>query len=141
MTRRKEQELDLTPMIDVTFLVLIFFMVTASFSLQRAIETPNPQSDQASGDLVAEQRDPIRLQVDRHGCFLLMTTDGQTEIVGKQELVTQLAAAKGGKSEPMGLWIEIESAARLQALVDAVDAATIAGFDRYQLTETDSEYI
>ncbi|MFI4874992.1 MAG: biopolymer transporter ExbD, partial [Blastopirellula sp. JB062] len=29
----EEDELDLTPMVDVTFLLLIFFMVTASFSL------------------------------------------------------------------------------------------------------------
>ena len=34
---REEEELDMTPMVDVTFLLLIFFMVTASFSLQKSI--------------------------------------------------------------------------------------------------------
>ncbi|QEF96378.1 Biopolymer transport protein ExbD/TolR [Stieleria maiorica] len=141
MTRRNEQELDLTPMIDVTFLILIFFMVTASFSLQHAIETPTPESDQASRDVIATQLDPIRLHVDRHGSFLLMTTDWQKEIVGKQELVNQLAAAKGRGAMHVELRIEVESAARLQHMVDAMDAATIAGFDRYQLAESDSELI
>ena len=33
-----EDELDMTPMVDVTFLLLIFFMVTASFTLQKSLE-------------------------------------------------------------------------------------------------------
>lgn len=39
-------EMDLTPMVDVTFLLLIFFMVTASFSLQKSVEVPRPDPDQ-----------------------------------------------------------------------------------------------
>ncbi len=39
------EELDLTPMVDVTFLLLIFFMITASFSLQKAMEIPAPDPD------------------------------------------------------------------------------------------------
>lgn len=38
--------LDMTPMVDVTFLLLIFFMITASFSLQKSMETEAPQEDQ-----------------------------------------------------------------------------------------------
>ncbi|MGL6194708.1 MAG: ExbD/TolR family protein, partial [Thermoguttaceae bacterium] len=47
LRRRKteQQELDMTPMVDVTFLLLIFFMVTAAFALQRSIEVP-PQNDE-----------------------------------------------------------------------------------------------
>lgn len=40
------EEMDLTPMVDVTFLLLIFFMITASFSVQKTIETPEPNPDQ-----------------------------------------------------------------------------------------------
>ncbi|QDV88420.1 ExbD/TolR family protein [Planctomycetes bacterium TBK1r] len=141
MTRRNESELDLTPMIDVTFLILIFFMVTASFSMQRAIETPNPENDQASREAVVRDHNPLRLHVDRHGSFLLMATDWQKELVGKQELVSELAAAKRATPMTSDLRIEVESAARLQALVDAMDAATIAGFQQFQLTEIASELI
>ncbi|MBQ16127.1 MAG: hypothetical protein CMJ65_03275 [Planctomycetaceae bacterium] len=38
--------MDLTPMVDVTFLLLIFFMITASFSLQKAISFPPPNADE-----------------------------------------------------------------------------------------------
>ncbi len=39
-------EMDLTPMVDVTFLLLIFFMITASFSLQKSIQVPPPNPDE-----------------------------------------------------------------------------------------------
>jgi len=39
-----DQELDMTPMVDVTFLLLLFFMVTAAFNLQKAIVLPTGPS-------------------------------------------------------------------------------------------------
>ena len=126
-------------MIDVTFLILIFFMVTASFSLQRAIQTPNPDSQQASTNAVIDQpRDPLRLQVDRFGSFFLMADDWQQEIVGKQALIKQLTTARGNANDSLDLRIEVESDAQLQSLVDAIDAASLAGFAKYQLAEFES---
>ncbi len=40
--------LDMTPMIDVTFLLLIFFMITASFHLQKGLDFPPDQSESKS---------------------------------------------------------------------------------------------
>lgn len=40
------EEMDLTPMVDVTFLLLIFFMITASFSIQKTLEVPAPDPDE-----------------------------------------------------------------------------------------------
>jgi len=37
------EEMDLTPMVDVTFLLLIFFMITASFSIQKSLAVPPPE--------------------------------------------------------------------------------------------------
>ncbi len=39
-----DDEIDMTPMIDCVFLLLIFFLVTASFALQKALEVPAPNS-------------------------------------------------------------------------------------------------
>ena len=49
---RPEEEMDMTPMVDVTFLLLIFFMVTAAFSLQKSIEMPRQQTDAPSTSVV-----------------------------------------------------------------------------------------
>jgi len=43
--RTEFDEMDLTPMVDVTFLLLIFFMITASFSVQKSISVPAPDPD------------------------------------------------------------------------------------------------
>ncbi|MCG8448481.1 MAG: biopolymer transporter ExbD, partial [Pirellulales bacterium] len=43
-----EDDMDLTPMVDVTFLLLIFFMITAAFALQKALEVPPVEDEEAA---------------------------------------------------------------------------------------------
>ena len=42
----EKDAIDMTAMVDVTFLLLIFFMVTASFAAQKVMETSRPQEEQ-----------------------------------------------------------------------------------------------
>lgn len=57
-TRRRaseeESEIDLTPMLDVVFIMLIFFIVTASFVKEAGINLTRPQSQENVSD--AERR-------------------------------------------------------------------------------------
>jgi biopolymer transport protein ExbD len=53
------EEMDLTPMVDVTFLLLIFFMITASFSLHKTIPTPVPDPSESSASQPIQQQDDI----------------------------------------------------------------------------------
>jgi biopolymer transport protein ExbD/phage FluMu protein Com len=53
------EEMDLTPMVDVTFLLLIFFMITASFSLQKVIPTPVPDPNESSASQPIQQQEDI----------------------------------------------------------------------------------
>lgn len=55
-----ESRPDMTPMADVVFLLLTFFMLTASFTMQKSLETepPEPDADAASTSAtVAEQEE------------------------------------------------------------------------------------
>jgi biopolymer transport protein ExbD len=45
-----ESEIDLTPMLDVVFIMLIFFIVTASFVKESGIEVTRPQSQENQAD-------------------------------------------------------------------------------------------
>ena len=44
---QEENEINLTPMLDVVFIMLIFFIVTASFLRESGLDTNRPDQDQA----------------------------------------------------------------------------------------------
>ncbi len=139
--KRPDDELDMTPMVDVTFLLLIFFMVTASFSLQKSVQMPKQTSDLPSMNNdpeETEELDPIELQIDDRGAFLVLDSAGEYETPGKQNLVTrlrQIVDANAGTD--MRLDIKVHENAKLQAMVDGMDAGTIAGFSEIQVVQVD----
>ncbi|QDV47742.1 Biopolymer transport protein ExbD/TolR [Stieleria neptunia] len=138
-TKREEEELDMTPMVDVTFLLLIFFMVTAAFSLQKSIEMPRQQTDAPSTTVVEEEEEDLEMvevQVDEFGSFLVLATDWQEETPGKQNLITTLKRANE-TGNPARLVIKVHELCKLQYLVDAMDAGTIAGFTETQVTQVE----
>ncbi|GAA4449917.1 biopolymer transporter ExbD [Novipirellula rosea] len=137
---RQDDELDMTPMVDVTFLLLIFFMVTASFSLQKSIEMPRQQTDAPSSNPdpeETEELDSVEVQIDDRGSFLVMAADWERETPGKQNLISALKEAVPGGSDAMKLVIKVHEMAKLQALVDAMDAGTIAGYTELQVTQVE----
>ena len=58
-----EVEINLTPMLDVVFILLIFFIITASFVQETGIKVSLSQAESA----VAQEKDPIRISIDRYG--------------------------------------------------------------------------
>ena len=137
---RPEEEMDMTPMVDVTFLLLIFFMVTAAFSLQKSIEMPRQQTDAPSTSVVEEESedlDMVEVQVDEFGSFLVMAPEWERETPGKQNLITALKEAIGANTDGMRLAIKVHEMAKLRALVDAMDAGTIAGYAELEVTQVE----
>lgn len=137
---RPEEEMDMTPMVDVTFLLLIFFMVTAAFSLQKSIDMPRQQTDAPSTSVNEEESDDldmVELEVDEFGSFLVMAPDWERETPGKQNLISALREAVAGNKDGMRLAIKVHEMAKLRALVDAMDAGTIAGFSELEVTQVE----
>jgi biopolymer transport protein ExbD len=138
--KRPEEEMDMTPMVDVTFLLLIFFMVTAAFSLQKAINMPRQQTDAPSTSVVEEETedlDMVEVQVDEFGSFLVMAPDWERETPGKQNLITALKEALAGNTSGMRLVVKVHELAKLHSLVDAMDAGTIAGYAELEVTQVE----
>ena len=141
--KRPEEEMDMTPMVDVTFLLLIFFMVTAAFSLQKSIEMPRQQTDAPSTSVVEEEDDElesIEVEVDEFGGFLVIAQDWERETVGKQGLVTAFKDALSASKDGMRLIVKVHEMAKLHSLVDAMDAGTIAGFTELEVTQVEEFY-
>ena len=59
--REEESEINLTPMLDVVFIMLIFFIVTATFIRETGLDVTRPEQSQAQ---VVEEEGAILIIVD-----------------------------------------------------------------------------
>ncbi|MFV1965224.1 MAG: ExbD/TolR family protein [Pirellulaceae bacterium] len=142
----EETEMDMTPMVDVTFLLLIFFMVTAAFALQKSIEVPKPSSDEASTNAIPEDPqdspDYVTVRVDEFNTYNVITVDWEEEAPSVQDLHIHLRRARDGDSTgtiPTKLLVEAHGEALHGRVVAALDAGTATGFEEVQLTTVEEE--
>ena len=66
MSRKSKSEeeqgaIDLTPMLDVVFIMLIFFIVTASFIKEQGIDVNRPDNDEQT---IVEDKGNILIRID-----------------------------------------------------------------------------
>ena len=128
--RRKSKQdngINLTPLIDVVFLLLIFFMVTTTFTKETRLLITLPE---ASGEPAEETAQTLELLVNAEGNYAV---NGQNLI--NREIKTIMAAlqdASGGNVE-MPLIITADAQASHQAVVIAMDAAGQLGFSRLNI--------
>ncbi|WP_153559154.1 ExbD/TolR family protein [Roseimaritima sediminicola] len=137
---RDDGELDMTPMVDVTFLLLIFFMVTASFSLQKSIPMPRSQSDQPSTNTEEQEEDDfetVTVEIDEYNGYLIIAADFERECTSKLAITSGLREAFNSSAGGMRLAITVHEKAKLQSLVDVMDAGTIANYAEIQITEVE----
>ena len=128
------EDVDLTPMVDVTFLLLIFFMVTAAFSLQRSLEVPPPDSETKSVD-------PITQNEESNSVIVRITKDNaiwveDQEIPSRQELLAVLRDMTNsqGPLPPVTTMLVLADAyARHETVVMVLDAGNAASMKNIQL--------
>jgi len=123
--RQEDPEINLTPLIDVVFLLLIFFMVSTTFDRQTQLKVDLPQAA-----AVAEEQKKARIievVVDRQGHFYL---DNQ-ELVS-HDLETLKRALKKAAEGNVDIPIQVSSdrQAPFQAVIMVMDAAGQLGMSR-----------
>lgn len=146
-----EGEMDLTPMVDVVFQLLIFFMVTASFKMQRSLEQPKPETDEASAasqpmESLQDNPEVVIVRVDATNTFHVTAAafDDEIEAPSEQELLVKLRQAKQGDAQgniPTKLLVLGDGDALHQRVVIALDAGTEVGMEEVllKMVEGDDE--
>ncbi|MGV2338614.1 MAG UNVERIFIED_CONTAM: protein kinase [Planctomycetaceae bacterium] len=124
--------IDLTPAVDVTFQLLIFFMVTASFSMQKAFDVP--PAKQTEGVSVAvvvqdESQSAVKVQVDADNTMIVEEQDSK-RATNYRELLELLKAEKSASQDVTDIQLELHPDSNHEARVIVIDAATQAGFTR-----------
>lgn len=124
----QEVEIDLTPAVDVTFQLLIFFMITASFSLQKAFDVPPAKnSDGISMNVQVEMPDSgVHVEVDRDNVVFVGDKKAQTY----KEVLELLNAEKSANSSVNDLDLILDPDSTHEMRIMVIDAATQAGFLR-----------
>ena len=127
---RHEASVELTPLIDVVFLLLIFFMVSTTFIRETQLKIDLPE---AAGDLQEIEDDVIEVTVDRVGDYavdgrLLVNNELRTLIHALEEVL------KAGDGDASRLIVTADANVPYQAVVRAMDAAGKVGLTRISLT-------
>ena len=118
---RKQVEVSLTPMIDVVFLLLIFFMVTTSFNRETELNIMLPK---AQGSEKREQKKVIMLTIDADGLYYV-----DNHQVINQQLGTLGKALNEATGDKQNLPLIISAGAKTthQAVINALDVAQQIG--------------
>lgn len=142
----REAEMDMTPMVDVTFLLLIFFILTASFSFQKSLNVPTPESEEASTQSqpqdIEEDPEYITVRIDSFNTFYVMTLDKEYECPSEAELYIKLREAREGNSKgivPNKMVVMANGEALHEKVVAALDAGAAVGIDEVQLMTVEED--
>jgi len=116
-TQDDDSGIDLTPMLDVVFIMLIFFIVTASFIKEAGIDVTRPRAETAT-------------KQDRANIFIALSPTGEIWIDRKKVAPAQLKPTieKLKAENPQGsIIIQADQDSRSEQLMQVMDAARDAG--------------
>jgi biopolymer transport protein ExbD len=125
--RGDEPEINLIPLIDVLFCLILFLVLTTSFNQRAALRLQLPQ---ASAKAVPDATPPLFILVDVEGRFFV----GNTEVAGRD--VGALKSAIGqaaGASRTQPVVLRADGRTPHQSVVTAMDALGQLGFTRLSI--------
>jgi biopolymer transport protein ExbD len=130
---RVDDEMDLTPMVDVVFQLLIFFMVTASFSLQKSLEMPVPDPDKQGA---AQSLQPLE---DMQDTSVIVEIDDRDNVLVDDEPLGDIGRLPDALRDRMRreqkseLVLTASANATHRTVVAVIDAANEVGMQRIRM--------
>jgi biopolymer transport protein ExbD len=113
---QQSQQIDLSPLLDVVFILLIFFIVTTVFVKETGVEVKKPQAMSAS-DL---EKKSILIAITQDGSVMYAGQD--IGIAGVKPTVSQLLA-----QQVMPVILQVDEDVKTKTLVAVMDQAKLAG--------------
>jgi biopolymer transport protein ExbD len=118
------QAIDLTPMLDVVFIMLIFFIVTATFIKETGVEVNRPEAttwdEKKNANILIAVNDSNEIWVDKN----------RVDPRGVRQVIERLLA-----ENPKGtVVIQADNDAQLEMIVEITNAAREAGVDNVAIS-------
>ncbi len=136
--RRKRQdnvEIGLAPLIDVVFILLLFFVVTTTFTRETQLQVDLPEAVSGTPPQASELK-PLEVVIGADGSF---SVNGKALVKNDlNSLMTSLQRESEGDSS-LPLTISADSKTPHQAVITAMDAAGKLGFAHLRITTVEAQ--
>ena len=123
-----DEGVNLTPLIDIVFLLLIFFMVSATFTKETHLAIDIPE---ASIDPQTVKEDTIEIVIQASGEYAI---DGQALINKQRQTLHKALDQVASDNHKKELLITADANASHQAVVTVMDVAGKIGFQSLRIT-------
>jgi len=123
-----EAEINITPMLDIVFIMLIFFIVTTSFVKEKGLEVSRPSSSPPKE--IKKNKGPIVVKIDANGNIML-----KGRLLERKAVEANLEREKAEKPDSP-LIIAAHPDAETDALVTILDAAEAVGVGSVSVATT-----
>lgn len=125
---REEPEINLVPLIDVLLVILIFLMITTTYSKFAELEINLPE---AAADKQPDRPNEITVGVDAQGAYSV----NRKAVAGGggDALVQELRRAADGRPNPV-IVINADAKATHQSVIRVMEAARTAGYHHITFT-------
>ena len=123
LRQRTQPEVNLTSLIDVVLLLLVFFMVSTSFVKQSQITIHLPEAESMA--IVEEVPQQIDILITESGTYLV---NGRELINNRAETIRNALQKTSGNNNTLPLTISADANAKHQDVVTAMDVAGRLGF-------------
>lgn len=128
--RELNDSMDLTSMVDVTFLLLIFFVITASFVTTQMIPAEPAELASSSNDETPVTE--VRVIVDEHDRYFV-EIDGMEEPVSTQRELREVLRQARDDNNVEATTIDAHLASHHRAVIKVFDASKAVGLDRVRV--------
>lgn len=127
---REEPEINFIPLIDLLLVILIFLMVTTTYSKYNELQINLPE---AAAEKSPDRPQVINIGVDANSRYAINNTP--TNFANVEAFATQLKdiAAAGSMKDPV-IAIGADAGATHQAVVNVMEAARLVGFTKISFT-------
>ncbi|MBT3530021.1 MAG: biopolymer transporter ExbD [Gammaproteobacteria bacterium] len=126
-SHREELQINITPLIDVVFLLLIFFMVTTTFSKETRLLVNLPEANAEAAEAEVSQ---IEIVVSREGTYSI---NGRALVNSRLETLVQGLEIESGGDHTLPILLIADAEATHQSVVTAMDGIGQSGFTRLNI--------
>lgn len=118
----KSEEINVSPLIDIVFILLIFFIVTTVFVEETGVEVSRPQAASAS-------------MLEKNSILIAITSEGNVVYGGREIGISGVRGTVQRllKSDEMPVIVQVDKSVSIELYTKVHDAALLAGAKRISM--------